>query len=85
MLTKRHIALGFNQKNLAVLRFGVGDEGLQIIVVVDVYMRPVVQACAFEHFVIGGKPQRPYQVQAGVRACASAGDIACIGWNFGLV
>ena len=32
MLAKRHIAVGFNQKNLAVLRFGVGDEGLQIIV-----------------------------------------------------
>ena len=85
MLAKRHIAVGFNQKNLAVLRFGVGDEGLQIIVVVDVYMSPVIQTCAFEHFVIGGKPQWAYQMQAGVGACASAGDVACVGGNFGLV
>ena len=85
MLAKRHIAVGFNQKNLAVLRFGVGDEGLQIIVVVDVYMSPVIQTCAFEHFVIGGKAQWAYQMQAGVGACASAGDVACVGGNFGLV
>ena len=85
MLAKRHIAVGFNQKNLAVLRFGVGDEGLQIIVVMNIYMRPVVQACALEHFVIGGKSQWSYQVQAGVGTCTSKGNIACIGGNFGLV
>ena len=28
MLAKRHIAVGFNQKNLAVLCFGMGNEGL---------------------------------------------------------
>ena len=85
MLAKRHIAVGFNQKNLAVLRFGVGDEGLQIIVVVDVHVCPIIQTCSFEHFVIGGKAQWAYQMQAGVGACASAGDVACVGGNFGLV
>ncbi len=47
-------------------------------------MRPVIRKnLRVEHFVIGGKPQWTYQVQAGVSACASAGDVACIGGNFG--
>jgi hypothetical protein len=48
----------------------------------DINVGPVIQSCAFQMFVVYGKPQRFNQVQRGSGRGAKPGYIASIRWYF---
>ncbi len=58
------------------------EECLKIVVVYDIYVRPVVKACPFQALVIGLEAKRMHKVQCGRRGSAEPGDIAGIGRYF---